>query len=200
MIKAVLFDLDGVLIDLQTAWFNLLNAMCKHFGREGFTEEYFINNVWGITSHDAANKYFANFEFRDIDNFIRKNLLNYSKYILPMPDVENVLKEIKEKKFKIATATNTPTKLTAAILDRFNIRNYFDLIMARDLVENSKPAPDMIFKACEELGINVSEAIFIGDTEVDKIAAKNANCLFVGYNIDGDKRINDLKELLKIII
>ena len=66
-------------------------------------------------------------------------------------------------------------------------------------VKRRKPAPDMILKACRKLNIKPKNAIIIGDTKNDIISGKRAGCVTVGYEIKGDYKIKNLKEVLKII-
>ena len=84
------------------------------------------------------------------------------------------------------------TRLKAKIL-------ILDVIVCGDEVKNGKPAPDLMLKACEKLKVDPKDTISVGDTDLDIIACKKAGCYAVGFKIDGDKKIDNLKELLEMI-
>ena len=194
MIKAVLFDMDGVLVDSIEAWFELFNKTLKHFGKEEFTWEKFMERVWGGPIERDAEEFFGT----SVDNVIRfyfDNFDSFKENLKLFPNVKEVLDELKNKNLKIGLVTNTPKRQVHKLVDHLSLREYFDVIIGGDEVEHGKPAPDMIFLACKELGIKPEDSIYIGDVDADVIAGKKAGCLTIGLKIDGDDRIEDLKEL-----
>ena len=72
-------------------------------------------------------------------------------------------------------------------------------MIAMDDVSRSKPAPDMVFKACKKLKVKINDIILVGDSKNDMLAGKNAGCVTVGYRMKGDYRISKLNDIQKII-
>lgn len=200
MKKAALFDMDGVLIDSFEAWFFLFNKTLEHFGSKKLTKEEFNKGCWGVSSNIIGPKYFPNIPTKDIIEYYFKHFSEFRDKTKVLPGVENVLKELKKKGIKTAVITNTPHKQTEAIIKAVGLFRYFDIIVSFDDVKNGKPEPDMLFKACEELDVSADEAIFVGDTMPDIEAGKKAKIFTLGFKISaGNKRIDDIKELISII-
>jgi phosphoglycolate phosphatase len=97
--------------------------------------------------------------------------------------------------YKKAVITNTPTDCARQILEKFHIQQYFEAIVTSDDVVKSKPDPEIVFKACERLGVDVKTVLLIGDTESDVKAGREAGCTVVGLNIPADITIQKLSEL-----
>ncbi len=197
--KAVLFDMDGVLLDSFEAWQRLFNATLKHFDKKEITEERFREGAWARGSKVASRDFFDGKDPKAFVDFYCKHFKNYKKYIKKMKDVDIVLQKLKEKGLKLAVVSNGFHKLVKMILKTGDLEHYFDLVVGTDEVKNAKPAPDMLLYALKKLRIKPEDAVMIGDTEYDVMAGRSAGCLAVGFRTDGDKRIENLKELLDIV-
>jgi len=84
------------------------------------------------------------------------------------------LKALKAQGFKIALATTDSHRRAQESLDTLNIGEYFDAILGADDVEKGKPAPDMIWKACELTRCSPEDAVMVGDSSSDMLMGKNA--------------------------
>lgn len=197
MIKAILFDMDGVLVNSLEAWFKLFNKALKHFGKEEFTWQQFLDKVWGGPIERDAKKFFGK-SVDKIKEFYFNNFDEFEKNLKLFPKTKETLAELKNKKLKLGVVTNTPKKQASKLLEELNLTNYFDVIVGGDEVEHGKPAPDMILLACKKLKIKPEDSVYVGDSDTDMIAGKKAKCLTIGFKIDGDKRIDDLTELLEM--
>jgi len=197
-LKAVLFDLDGVIIDSFEAWFHVLNHVRRDYKMKELDREQFKKNTWG-TSVEHDLKYFKNVSVKELEDKYKKTMLKYIHEVVLMPDAEKVLKTIKKKKIKIGLVTNSFNNIVSKILKHHKIRSYFNSIVTADDVEKLKPYPDPVIKLCEKLKIMPDEAILVGDTKNDYKAGKGAGCLVVGLNTDGDLVIDKLGDLLELV-
>jgi phosphoglycolate phosphatase len=89
--------------------------------------------------------------------------------------VEQTLQKLMSDGFKIAVATTDSHKRTQRALDYVGIGRYFDVVIGDDDVENGKPAPDMILKACELTECLPSDAVMVGDSLGDVVMGRNAH-------------------------
>jgi HAD superfamily hydrolase (TIGR01509 family) len=191
---AILFDMDGVLIDSLDSWWQSLNSALKAFNIKEISKEEFIEKYWG---HDLYDNLKSMKLSREI-GVLCSNM--YSKHIDKIklyPDTKDTLEKL--NRYKKGVITNTPRDCTIHILSKFDIRRYFDTIVTSDEVDKGKPNPDIIFKACKNLNVNPKDVLLVGDTESDIEAGKAAGCIVVGINIDGDFTIKKLSELTKLL-
>lgn len=198
MIKAVLFDMDGVLVDSIEAWFRLFNKTLKHFGKEEFAREKFLNKVWGGPIERDAEEFFGK-PLEDVKKFYFDNFDSFKENLRLFPNTKETLTILKNKKLKLGLVTNTPKKQAYKLINHLKLKEYFDVVVGGDEVEHGKPDPDMILLACRILGVKPRDSIYVGDTNVDIIAGKKAGCFTIGFKIDGDDRIDDLSEIEKKI-
>lgn len=198
MIKAVLFDMDGVLVDSIEAWFRLFNRTLKHFGKEEFEWEAFLNKVWGGPIERDAEEFFGK-PLEDVKKFYFDNFDEFKKNLKLFPNAREILIKLKDKNLKLGLVTNTPQKQANKLIEYLKLGKYFDAVVGGDEVEHGKPAPDMILKACERLGVNPKETAVVGDTIMDMMSCKAAGCLPIGFKIDGIERVDDLIDVEKKI-
>lgn len=192
-IKAVLFDLDGVLIDALDAWYSLWNDALVHFGKERISREKFENTCMELGLEENLEKLGIGSEGAD---YIISNAVNYVDEIKISPGALDVINSIKKP---LGIATNSPPDRTDKILDKFDLWNHLDVIVHAGDVENIKPAPDQLFEACNRLNIKPENAVFVGDTHIDIEAGRAAGCKVIGLKTEADIEIDSLTELPEII-
>jgi len=192
--SAILFDMDGVLIESLDSWWLSLNDALKAYNHKEISRDEFIEKYWG---HDLS----YNLEKMGIDYKVLKFCNNaYSDHIESVniySDTKSTLEKLKE--YKKGIITNTPKDCTKQVLKKHNLEKYFDVIVTVDEVARGKPSPEIVFKACNSLKVNPKEVILVGDTKSDIEAGKSAGCTVVGINIKADYKIKKLFDLTKII-
>lgn len=192
--KAILFDMDGVLVDSFNVWWKSLNLTLKAFDYNEVSKEEFSRIYWGHGLRDNVKRMGFDDEVGRHCNII------YSQHIDDIIIYKDTISTLKKlKKYKKAVITNTPTDLAKKILKKFNIEYFFNHIITSDDVINEKPHPEIVIKACERLNVHPNTAILIGDTKSDIIAGKAAGCIVIGIRIDGEYRIKSLSELTQIL-
>ena len=179
MIKAVLFDLDGVLIDSKESTIDFIREAFKHFNYPVPDAKDFIPYMFGLKVREIIKILLPSGASEEEISKISKYGMGLSeKYvgrILPMQNAALVLKKLK-KRHKIALITNRGKITTQMILKLHKLDIYFDLVIDRDDLKNHKPHPEGLLTAMRSFAIvNLENAVYIGDTGVDVEAAKNAN-------------------------
>lgn len=197
-VKAILFDLDGVLVDSLDAWFYVFNDALRHFGFNKMTKSDFVKDFGAPIEHDVQ-KYFKGKTIEEVVNAYNINFQKNAKYIKLNPQSKSILDKIKKQKIKLGLITNSSKSIASKVLNHFKLNKYFYVIMTLEDVKRRKPAPDMILKACRMLKVTPKSTILVGDTKNDIIAGRRAGCVTVGYKIKGDYKINDLKEIERFI-
>jgi len=207
--KAILFDKDGVLIDSLDAEFAAVNKTREHYGISNLSKDEFLKKCWGTKESKNNNTLgiVSEEELEEIAAYYRKIKTELKNNAKLFPNTLAVLKVLK-RKYKIGLVTNSNKSVALRILNDFEIRKYFDVIVGGDETE-PKPAPDPLLKAFAELNIKPQEALFIGDTDTDIRAGKAANCTLSIVTtsktreeleaIGGIIIIDDLKEILEIV-
>ena len=89
------------------------------------------------------------------------------------------LSRLRDVGFRLGMATNGETRITAQVLKALEIDGLFDVVVGADMVVEGKPAPDMILEACEMLGVEPSQAIYVGDQPTDAQAGRSAGVAMV---------------------
>jgi HAD superfamily hydrolase (TIGR01509 family) len=191
---AILFDMDGVLIDSLESWWMSLNSALEAFHHSPISKEEFIEVYWGHDLKDNLKKMKLNPE---IGTFCNINYRNHVHAIQIYDDTYKTLQKLHA--YKKAIITNTPKDCTQQILKRFAIAQYFNVIVTSDDVPRSKPSPAIVFKACTLLKVNPEKTVLIGDTTSDVKAGKAAGCRVVGINIAADHTITRLSELIHLL-
>jgi HAD superfamily hydrolase (TIGR01549 family) len=177
--KAVLFDKDGVLIDSLDTVFTAFNQTIEHFGLDKIPRQKFISEFWGVLGAEAIyvshSKPGVNpKDVTEYYNISRDRLEGMTKLF---PATTEVLTSLKHKMgCKLGVVTSSKKDLAISLLSKFNISQFFDAVIGGDEVTSPKPAPDAILLACQNLGIQPWEALFVGDTKVDLQAGKAAKC------------------------
>lgn len=178
MIKAVIFDMDGVLIDTEKYYFTCWRQASKEAGFP-FTEEQALM----LRSCDAkvAAKMMEEIFGEEFDYYaIRERRRQLVKEMLETcglekkPEVEETLLYLREKGIKTAVATATPLDRTKEHLTELGLLELFDSIVSAKEVENGKPAPDVYLYACEQIGEEPGNCIAVEDSPNGILSAYRA--------------------------
>jgi len=103
--------------------------------------------------------------------------------------VDETLNELTSTGFMLGVATNGDSKISTELLESIGVDSLFDVVIGADMVNDAKPSPEMILKACESLEIAPSETVYVGDQPTDIQAGRAAE---VGFIIAvGDKTLLD---------
>ena len=196
-VKAILFDLDGVLVNSEDAWYHTYNDMIATYGIKAISRKEF-SKIFGNTVEKNA-KSVINITAKDANRLAIKYFAKNRKYVTVFPKSIDILEKLSDSKLKIALITNTPKRILMHTLKHYKLKKYFKAIVTVDDVKRGKPAPDMVIKACRILKVNPKNTILIGDSKNDMAAGRRAGCISVGYGINGDYKISSLKEILGML-
>jgi len=196
-VNAVLFDLDGVLVDSEKAWFYVFNDTLKHFGVKSVSKKWF-SKIFGNTIEKNV-KIFINITAKEANKLAIKYFAKNRRYVKVFPNSRNVLEKLSNNNVKMALITNTPKRILIPTLKHYKLKKYFKAIVTVDDVKRGKPSPDMALKACRLLKVKPKNTILIGDTKNDMVAGKRAGCITVGYGVKGEHRIKRLKSIIKFV-
>ncbi len=200
-IKAILFDMDGVLIDSEGFYVEGTFKWMKELGFKGTIED--IYKVIGTTMEDT---YKILYEFLhgkiEIEDLKHINETYFAVNELPFCDVlmsgvKETLIWLKENKIQIAVCSSSPYNTIKTVLRETEIEQYFDFITSGEEFVQSKPNPEIYLTAAQKLGVDIEECLVVEDSTLGIKAGKNANMKVVAIQ---DKRFNLKQDEADIIV
>lgn len=210
MLKALIFDFDGLVLDTETPEFTAWQNIYQEYGFElPFEEWEKIVGGYGLSTFDAA-EHLALLSSGKIDAVSSK--ARYRKesdaMILAssiLPGVINLIQSAKGEGLKVAIGSSSPHSWVDGHTQRLGIYDLFDFIICQDDVEKgkTKPFPDIYLKALEQLEIKNHEAIVFEDSPNGVLASRRAgifvvavpNELTLQMNVQGDLTVSSLAEI-----
>ena len=194
MLKAVIFDMDGVIIDSEPTHTKLENDTYKKLGIEVSEEEH--RSFVGATSHymwgTLKNRYKLNETLEELIEYERSKYfeyLNSDKCEIALIDgVKELIEDLHENGVNLAIASSSPLNVIETIAKKFQIEEYFQVFVTGDYVKRSKPEPDIFLLASEKLGVNPKDCVVIEDSHNGVCAAKKAGMKCIGINSDATGR------------
>ena len=191
----MLFDLDGVLVKSEEAWFRAVEESGRKFRGRPVTREEFTPTFGQGTSADIE-VFGLKCTAAELDAFYVAEFLKHVPSVWVNPDAAAVLRALEARGSGRALVTNSVGPIADALLAHGGLSSLLPVRATADRVEHAKPAPDLVLLACRELGVSPSQAVLVGDSRYDREAARAAGVGFVGLGIDGERRIERLSELL----
>jgi beta-phosphoglucomutase family hydrolase len=186
MLKAIIFDMDGVLIDSEPGHKEVEKTLFKNLGIEVPDEEH--NQYIGTTSYYMWEKIKSKYNLgQEIEALVSENRSSYLSYLTscetiePIYGVKELIKSIHENNIELAVASSSPINVIETIIKLFKLEKYFDVLVTGDDVLKSKPFPDIFLLAAEKLGVKPEDCVVFEDSTHGVIAAKKAGMKCVGY-------------------
>ncbi|GGB66598.1 HAD family hydrolase [Fictibacillus barbaricus] len=197
MIKALVFDFDGTILDTETQHYHAFQELYREHGSDLPLE------VWGecIGTHSDFNPY----EY--LEKQIKKKLdheelrAKKTERVLaliseqkPLPGIEDYLKAAKDLGLKVGLASSSSRKWVEEHLNRIGFLHHFEIIKTADDVENVKPDPALYLEAVKALGVKPHEAIAFEDSVNGSAAAKKAGlyCVAIPNPVTKHMKFNDV--------
>lgn len=179
MVKAIIFDFDGLLVDTEIVSYKIYKELLQEYGY-AYTKEEYAQNFSGKT------------EIKNVENLIEtyrlpwtledglKNVLEVeTRFLSQGVDLKHGVKELlqflKENEYKIGLATSSTKDRALNILRQHGIIDYFNIFVFGNEVEKGKPNPDIFLKACEKLHENPKNCLVLEDSEAGIEASYSAN-------------------------
>ncbi|MFA5763623.1 MAG: HAD family hydrolase [archaeon] len=204
MIRAIIFDSDGTLFDSGGLGKTKLAKICEKNNLVFDEEKY--KSLTGFTRKDKIAKMFP-LDFDIVWPLWDKAYSdNYAEFAQIYPNVFDTIKKLKEQGILLFIFSTKYSYLVKQALDKFEVSNYFQEIIGGEF-EPIKPAPVAVENILKKYGLEKDELLLVGDSEVDKESAQNANIKFVliDYKKKSQikeyyKKIESLSELENILI
>ncbi len=176
--RAVIFDMDGVLVDSEPAFFDAANEVLAPTGKQIDWERY--KHLLGTT---VSVTWAAVLDMLGIEADPQEYVERYDPVLLeflrrprpPLPGVRSLLDELKQRRTAVGLATSSRQAWVEALLDAAGLPlETFDAVVWRQMVANGKPAPDIYLKAAELLDVAPERCVAVEDTPSGIAAAKAA--------------------------
>lgn len=178
MIKAVIFDMDGLMINSERVTYDGYVIEC---GKLGLTmEEEFYKTFLGCPLPDVFQRFYEHYSPSFPMETVLKNVHQYmndlfEKEGVPVKEgLRDLLNYLKDHDYKTVVATSSTRNRVDKILEQTGLTAYFDASICGDEVEHGKPNPDIFLKACQKVGVLPSEALVLEDSEMGIQAASAA--------------------------
>ena len=186
MLKAVIFDMDGVLVDSEPLHYEVNRLTMQHeFGKDldyEYYKQYIGSTVmamWNKIIKDFSLEGYTAQQLFDISEDVKEKLLEHDGY----PEVPGVVSFVKSisAKYKLAVASSSALANIEKNVKKLGIEGDFDALVTGLSVKNPKPAPDIFLKAAEQLGVKPEECIVVEDSCNGTRAAKAAGMACIGF-------------------
>ncbi|MGN0605448.1 MAG: HAD family hydrolase [Oscillospiraceae bacterium] len=180
MVKGVIFDMDGLMIDTEKL---LMRFWIQASVEMGFDmHEEHVLQIRSLAPKYAIEKMHGFFG-DEFDYYkVKKRRIELMNEYLKENDIEKkygldeLLEYLTQNGYKKAVATATDLERTTGYLKKLNIIHYFDEIVTASMVENGKPAPDIYLMAAEKINLNPSECFALEDSPNGILSAYRAGC------------------------
>ena len=183
--NAIIFDLDGTLLDTLEDLTDSMNYTLNVFGYKSITLDqartYVGNGIEKFLElslpQGRLNRDFSDC-LRVFKKHYSKNLENKTR---PYEGILQLLEQVKAKGYKTAIVSNKYDAAVKKICPKY-FNGYIDVAIGESDKIRKKPAPDSVYMALEMLGCDKSQACYVGDSDVDANTAKNAGIAFIGVS------------------
>jgi HAD superfamily hydrolase (TIGR01509 family) len=198
VIKLIIFDLDGVLVEAKQIHYNTLNNALSEIG-----EEYVISEAEHLSTYDGLkttqklemltkNKG-LNIEFYE-KIWLRKQHLTINAISQLQPDLKmiDLFVKLRDQGYKLACASNSIRRSVLVMLSKIGVIEYMDLILSNEDVKNSKPHPEMYWKAMSMMECLPEETLIVEDSPHGLLAASRSRANVLRVNNPSDLTFNKI--------
>ena len=185
MIQAVIFDMDGVLIDSQPIHYEIDRMALEEQGVLVEIKE--LEEYAGTTTKDRFRLLKERYGIKeDADSLAQRRETLMKEYMESqtaesIPGVRELIEGIKKKGLKVSVASATGMDMIMIILKKIGLLEYFDDILSGESVRRCKPAPDVFLESARRLGTDAENCVVIEDSGNGVLAANRAEMKVIGF-------------------
>ena len=190
-IKAVIFDMDGLIIDSEPLWRKAEMAVFKSMGYD-FTEEMCIQTM-GMRLDTVVKFWHEKLKWSNpsieevVQNIQNKLIENVNNFGEPLEEVIETIKLLKESNIPIAIASSSSFKIISAVTKKLAIESYFDIIHSAENEKQGKPNPAVFNSTAKMLVFNNENCLVLEDSKFGMLAAINAGMKVIVIPENGTK-------------
>ncbi|RQO32616.1 hexitol phosphatase HxpB [Taibaiella sp. KBW10] len=177
-IEAVIFDMDGVLIDSVDLWqkaeAEIFSALGVQLSEEGCAQ------TSAMTTDEVTRFWHARFPWTGKSlEVVENEVIDYVGHLIQteaqeIKGIHHLLAQVKQRGYKIGLATNAPYRLIPIVLNKLNISAYFDMVSSAEQEVKGKPDPAIYLNAAKMLHVAPANCLVFEDSYYGTLAAKNA--------------------------
>ena len=193
MIKAVLFDMDGLLVDTEPLNVTVVTKICdelgidltpeeKHYCASGITNRKFYSELFNNRKSKFDLNEVLNRTFKTYDDLLKTE----AKYFSGAINLPKLLSE----KYKLGLVSGSTRNQVNIILSKLDIENLFEVVVTADDITSSKPDPEGYLLAANKLNISPHECLVLEDGEQGVKAAKSAGMKVVGVINNSEQNLS----------
>ncbi len=208
VIRAVIFDLDGTLLDSKEAIVISFQEAARRMNIE--IDEDIVRNLIGIPAREIIKRAaLTPLREEEVVRFVhlRREIFKdlWKREVKLYPDVMETLIALRDRGYLLGIASSNNEERLRAMVHFFNLDGLIPVAIGYGKGIRPKPYPDMILKVIEKLGISPQEALYVGDTEQDYISAQRAGTYYIMIDREGHMTwhktpvIRSLLELLRLL-
>ncbi|MCD6181864.1 MAG: HAD family phosphatase [Candidatus Cloacimonetes bacterium] len=196
-IRAVIFDMDGVLLDSEPLYYDIQQELFRSLGFEVSEEEY--GHFIGLTMESMWQKLKETHGLKQsVPQLIKQNnkailkAFRHRDHFIPIPFLLDYMHQLQSEGKVLAVASSTAKEIITIILEKLGLTFYFQEVVSGEEVPAGKPAPDIFLETACRLGLEPAECLVIEDSANGVSAAKAAGmqCLGFAYSLFGDQDLS----------
>jgi phosphoglycolate phosphatase len=202
MLKLIIFDCDGVMFDSKIANREYYNHLLSHFNRPLMDEEELdyvhIHHVMESVTH--IFRHYPDQALAEVHDY--RSRVDYRQFFPYMKMEEDLIPflEATRNQYKLAISTNR-TNTMEPLLELFKLKEYFGKVMTAENARRPKPAPDALLEILDFYSCQVEEAIYIGDSLVDREHTQNCGMRLISFKnqaLPADYYVSNFMEVLEL--
>ena len=213
MIKAILFDLDGTLLDRQSSLIKFIDYQydkfidyLNHIDKNAFKSKFIELDQNGYVWKDKVYAQLINiFNIIDlsVDDLLDDYIYNFCNQCLPYPNLKETLDILSSNGYKLGIITNGKYPFQYDNIKSLQIEQYMDIILVSEKEDIKKPNPLIFERAAKKLNVDLCECLFVGDSFKNDYEAFRSAGMHSIYKLNNENKIytttNYIKSLYELI-
>lgn len=173
-IKLIIFDLDGTLVDAYGAIIRSFNYIMQRL-KYPKQDDLVIRRAVGWGDENLLKPFLNPKDLKQgLHLYRRHHKTALVKESCLFPGVNKVLRHFQDKGYKLAVASNRPTKFSWILIRHLGLKKYLDYVLCADRLRYAKPSPEILNKIMQRFSLKACQTIYVGDMTIDAQAGRRA--------------------------